>query len=63
MTEDRIGMMQLMTPGLMRMSTPVIADTDSDARFVLYLKDVEKPFFLDLHESVRDSSPRRRPRT
>jgi hypothetical protein len=59
------------TPGLVRASVigaaplraAVIVDTDSGAGFVLYLKDVEKTFFLDLHESVRESSPRRRPRT
>jgi hypothetical protein len=61
------------TPGLVRASAvplrapplraAVIVDTDSGAGFVLYLKDVEKTFFLDLHESVRESSPRRRPRT
>ena len=55
-------------PSLVRASavplrTAVIVDTDSGAGFVLYLKDVEKTFFLDLHESVRESSPRRRPRT
>ena len=56
-------MTHLAEPGLVRASAAVIVDTDSDVRFVLYLKDVEKTFFLDLHESVRESSPRRRPRT
>jgi hypothetical protein len=66
MTGDRIGMtdpMMSVRANAAPLRAAVIVDTDSGAGFVLYLNNVEKPFFLDLHESVRESSPRRRPRT